>query len=136
MYTFKQGYEDNAHFMIEEYKDLDALLGKNTNFSLCVNIEHSNEAISNSIELFKTKEIYNTHKDYVQSLINKHHIYSDKYKELLRNDLQKIGLNYSEAGLEAFLYNLDPNDNEQTNVILGRITKDILKMIEDKKKPI
>ena len=133
MYPFKQGYENNAHFRIKEYKDLDALLGKNQNFELFVKVDENQEEIKNSIDLFKTNNIYECHKSYVQSIINKHHVYSEKYKDMLRNDLKEIGLNYSETGLNAFLYNLDPDDEEQTNVILGRLTNDFLEMINENK---
>ena len=50
---------------------------------------------------------------------------------MLKNDLRSKGLDYSIEGLNAFIYNLDLHDTEQKNVILGRLTKDILKQIDE-----
>ena len=137
MYPFSKGYEDYAHFKMKNFKDLDALLGNNDNLEIYVDYEkENNEDITNSLELFKTEEIYQHHSNHVQSILLKSTIYSDKYKEMLKNDLRSKGLDYSIEGLNAFIYNLDLHDTEQKNVILGRLTKDILKQIDEwKNKP-
>ena len=137
MYPFSKGYEDHAHFKMKNFKDLDTLLGNNNDLEIYVDYEkENNEDITNSLELFKTEEIYQHHSNHVQSILLKSTIYSDKYKEMLKNDLRSKGLDYSIEGLNAFIYNLDLHDTEQKNVILGRLTKDILKQIDEwKNKP-
>ncbi len=135
MYPFSKGYENYAHFRIGKFESLDSLLGNNDQFNIFVDYQkEKHEDIKNSIQLFKTEEIYKYHKDYVQSILLKSTIYSDTYKEMLKDLLKNKNLNYTEQGLNAFLYNLDLNDSEQTNVVLGRLTKDVLEQIEELKK--
>lgn len=57
-------------------------------FDFVPNLDYSDTTmINNSLKTFKTKELYNNHKDIAQELIFKSHYYNDTKKEELKNIL-------------------------------------------------
>lgn len=102
-----------------------AITGGSDNFKITLDFtalpKESVEQYKNQAELFHIEEIYQFHKNYVKDLITKSRIYSDIYTNQLKSSYSKLFQNNDD--LRQILL---PRDDELNNIILAKLTRDII----------
>ncbi|PDZ39782.1 hypothetical protein CON18_13015 [Bacillus cereus] len=130
LYPYDRGFDDDSYFVVKLKKNstIDSLTGNNTLFDLdlTVNSQSSHRnMIENSIELFRLKKVYQSHKDYVRELLYKKHAWSNKaYESLVNNLFLEMKLESTDINLFLYGNNLDPADFGKRP--LSKITYDII----------
>lgn len=130
LYPYDRGFDDDSYFEVKlkEGSTIDSLTGNNTVFELdlTVNLKSSHRnMIENSIELFRLRKVYQSHKDHVRELLYKKHARSNKAYESLLNNLF-LEMKLEETDINLFLYgnSLDPADFSKRP--LSKLTYDII----------
>lgn len=134
LYPYEEGFGDDARFAIEpkdKKKEIDVWLGnKNAEFDIKIEISDSVNAdkkirIENSKKVFGLEKVYQAHKEYVRELIIKKRVYDEgSYSDNMAVIFEKLGLDYSEAELQRFLYGSVSPDSDRP---LSKLTCDIIK---------
>lgn len=129
LYPYDFGFEQDVKFevMLDSASDINSLIGNNSNFKLEMIANKSSknqEEIENSIELFRLKQLYQHHKEYVRELLYKKYAYCSTYKEQLEELFGEMKLDEYEINL--FLYGNSLKINELGKRPLSKLAYDIL----------
>ncbi|PGE91763.1 hypothetical protein [Bacillus toyonensis] len=130
LYPYDRGFEDDSYFVVKlkQNSTIDSLTGNNTLFDLDLTVNpqssHRN-MIENSIELFRLKKVYQSHKDHVRELLYKKHSRSNNaYESLLNNLFLEMKLEATDINL--FLYGNSLNPADFGKRPLSKLTYDII----------
>ena len=131
LYPFKDGFDEDAKF-IYDYKNVDSLFGEDEFFDLKLKIKADSKKkdfIINNKKMFHLESLYANHKPYIKELLIKSKlIYNEAYLSQITATFTQLGLN--EEQLQTFLYGYNFK-NPNRNKTLGKLTKDILDILED-----
>ncbi|PEP54020.1 hypothetical protein CN557_08105 [Bacillus wiedmannii] len=101
------------------------MIGETNDFEIILDFnnvpEDTRHKYENHAELFHIKDIYQFHKKHVKELIIKSRIYNDIYRKQLKTSYTKLFS--SDEDLKQILV---PKDDEINNIILSKLTKDII----------
>ncbi len=132
-YPYKEGFHKYVKFSVEgdgEELKITSLTGRDDEFKL--NLKPTEDApkeelaiLKSTLKVFKLKETYQTHKQYVRELLYKKHAYNNTYQEELQNLFRNSGL--PEADINILLYGSDLTDEHVDDRILGKLTCDIMR---------
>lgn len=130
LYPIKEGFDDNAHFIIDYFNknsNIDTLLGKNNNFNINIEINTSDEAqkikIENSKETFQLKDRYSEEKEFVSNITKKIIVYNEF--ELKRVSYTIDGLFDKEEDIKEVLFGFNLNKNNLDKKPLSKLTLDL-----------
>ncbi|MED1509376.1 hypothetical protein [Bacillus proteolyticus] len=102
-----------------------AITGESDDFKIILDFNNIPKGMINPYkkhaELFHIEEIYQYHKYYVKDLIVKSRIYNDVYNTQLKNSYSKLFQN--DDDLSQLLM---PSEDQMNNVILSKLTRDII----------
>lgn len=116
---------------VEEYKikkyNPDVLAGNSDDFLIDIKFDENGELaekIKNSIEIFKLKKVYQSHKDYIRELIRKAIVYNESRIDELFNEYEGSLFNSREDVVSMIVSNyIDDEDLDKR--VLAKLTKDI-----------
>ncbi|MGQ7107097.1 hypothetical protein ACUN13_22685 [Bacillus cereus group sp. Bce041] len=128
LYLYEKGFEDQVTFKVKPTPtyNINSLIGNTNDFELVLELNSAyedNDEIQGHLEMFKLKEVYQSHKDYVQELLYKSNAYSPAYKEMTE---QLLNIKLSEEDFNLFLFGVMGNDKDLLNKPLSKLTIDIL----------
>ncbi|ACV62298.1 hypothetical protein Dtox_1425 [Desulfofarcimen acetoxidans DSM 771] len=123
IYPYERGFGEDGKF---KFENIDCLLGGEPQYT----IENLNnlEAIKNSIDTFHLREIYQSHKDYVQELVRKAQIYNDSQCAEYLTNFRGLFKNKEEMLRIVFGYYITEPDLGKRP--LAKLTKDLLDDLE------
>ena len=132
---FQRGYENEAYFTIEHENELtlNELMGwtdRDVEISLKFDGDGSVcKKIQSEAELFRIKEVYRIHSDYVKDLLYKQAMIEKTITEEMIEEINEK----TEAGaitideVKRVLYGMDLDDVDYCNIPLSKLTYDILR---------
>lgn len=126
------GFEGKVSFKREIIKNkkekndyFSAITGETDDFKITLDFTALPEELvkqyKNQAELFHLEKIYEFHKDYIKNLFIKARIYSDIYTNQLKSSYGKLF--QSDDDLRQILL---PREDQQNNIILAKLTRDIV----------
>ncbi len=125
---YEGGIEDIVKFTLEPISS-DVYQGYSLDFNISyIKIPEADEKIfekaKGNLELFKIKELYNFHKDYIKELITKAKIYNKEYVDELWNEYQNTLFDSRSEVVQMIISNYIDDTNLDKR-ILAKLTKDI-----------
>lgn len=130
IYPYEEEFEEHAWFCTDlDYNNLDigGLLGHSVNFTIDITIRNDSllrDKIASSIKLFKLKEVYETHKDYVSEIAIKKTSNPLSHIEELRQLFHFV--NISNKEIELLLYGNYVEAEDLCKRPLAKLTRDIM----------
>ncbi|MHC6199872.1 hypothetical protein [Elizabethkingia miricola] len=88
-------------------------------------IKHNNSFSKDSTDIFKLKEIYETHEDEITDLRRLRDVYSEKYLAMLKNNILK-GTSISDEEIYRLAFGTHINEDKFDRRPLSKMKKDIL----------
>ncbi|MFK4431386.1 hypothetical protein COM08_15445 [Bacillus wiedmannii] len=132
-------FEGKIHFKRElipskstKQNYFSAITGESNNFKITLDYGGLSEELvtpyKQHAKLFHLEEIYQYHKNYVKDFIIKYRIYNDVYTNQLKSSYNKLFKN--DDNLNQILM---PKKEEMHNIILSKLTRDIVRLELNKK---
>ncbi len=131
LYPYYDSFGSDAFFSLgndEADSILYSLLGKTHKLELTINVDPRSEKlnkINNSIELFKLKELYDTHIDHASNIKRRKYCFRNGYEAVINDLLKKTNKQISFEEIETILYGYQFN-KEEDYTILEKLSKDMI----------
>jgi hypothetical protein len=122
-HPYLKGFDNEFRFSVNH---LDYIFGKAEIMVLLKNTSNQ-EKQNRNIETFALNDLYNQHKDYIQEIIDKAHIYNDDYYNGIIETFTAIGKSASEINRLIFGNYIETAQHEKRP--LSKLTKDVLEQI-------
>lgn len=111
------------NYSLTNDSDINIFIGDTEKFNIV--IECSDEEYLSHINLFKLKELYNSHKLYVSEILYKRTAFNDSYLETTNNFLGKLNISQNEKDI--LLYGIEMNEESFYKKPLSKLTYDLIK---------
>lgn len=127
IYPYEEEFDDDGKFVIES-KTLDYIYKGSSDFT--IDLKYSDnygtvEKIKKSVDTFKIREVYQTHKDYVREIFIKKMSYNDDAIEMLMNEFPKIFEDKDKNEVLSIVMGNYIEINDLSKRPLAKLTRDI-----------
>ncbi|OMD78148.1 hypothetical protein [Paenibacillus odorifer] len=112
---YQSGFDNEVYFSfsLKTQSTIDTLIGDNSFFDIdliATGTGSGSVHIKNGIELFKLRQVYQSHKDYVRELLYKKNTYGKSYRTDLKNLLSELDLSDKEMNLFQYGFTMEQDD--------------------------